>query len=328
MRAMPSGYTGPRPPQRPPAVESGYRHCASVDDLPPGQVERLYKRARLLQSMLERGIHLPQTLEHRLGITCFLEPSTRTRVSFEAAALRLGMQLISITAADSSLAKGESDRDTRLTLESYWPDTLIVRTAEAGLPQRWAMDATCSVINGGDGTNEHPSQALYDRYTLWEALGNYRTPTLLFVGDIVHSRVVGSHVRLAALLGTRVYLAGPPAWTTVEEKFAPWPGAWEVVDLESFLPRADAVCALRVQTERGAATGVSLEEYIAGWQLTAERLDRLAPQAMLLHPAPVNRGVELSPELVESPRSWIQRQGGNGQAVRMALLEWCQGVQW
>lgn len=318
----------PRPPSRSLASESGYRHCVRVTDLQPADLPTLYYRARHLQRLIEARQPVPQTLAGRLAITCFLEPSTRTRVSFEAAALRLGMQVISIGPHDSSLAKGESDRDTRLTLESYWPDALIVRSKEAGLPQRWAAEATCAILNGGDGAHEHPSQALYDRYTLQEAYGDFRLPKLLFVGDIAHSRVAGSHVRLAAMLGLKVYLAGPPAWTDVAQTFSDCPEAWEVVDLDEFLPHADAICALRVQLERGATEGVALEEYIAGWQLDAVRLARAKPSAILLHPAPVNRGVELADDVVEGERSWIQRQGGNGQVVRMALLEWTQGVPW
>lgn len=308
-----------------PASERGLRHLVSIDDVTPAAVEALFARARALRTSLDSGA-IRQSLAGKIAINLFLEASTRTRVSFEMGQRRLGMHAINLGPQESSLSKGESFTDTRLTLESYLPDLLVVRSAEAGLPQAWAQVASCTVINGGDGANEHPTQALYDRYTIQEAFGGYHDKRILFVGDIAHSRVVGSHVRLAALLGTKVYLAGPSGWTDVAEKFAAWPAAWEVVDVDAFLPQADVINPLRVQLERGAGGVVALEEYIAGWQINDARLQRAKPEAILMHPAPVNRGVEIAEDLVEHPRSWIQRQGGNGQVVRMAIMEWCLGA--
>ncbi|MEO7992811.1 MAG: aspartate carbamoyltransferase catalytic subunit [bacterium] len=317
--------SAPQPPVLPLAAERGLRHCAQIADCSPDLLERLFLRARAHQEALDRRQVVP-TLSGLLAINCFLEPSTRTRVSFEAAEQRLGMRTITIGAADSSMAKGESGEDTRRTLESYAPDVIVVRSKEDRLPQGWASRSRCSIINGGDGTTEHPTQALYDRYTIEEAFGDHRDRNILFVGDILHSRVVGSHVALAAMLGTRVFCAGPAEWTDVAAKFRAYPGVIEVVELDAFLPHADVVNPLRVQFERGAGESISLTEYCAGWQINEARLRRAKPSAIVMHPAPVNRDVEISGGVVDSPRSWIQRQGGNGQAVRMAILEWCLGI--
>jgi aspartate carbamoyltransferase catalytic subunit len=294
------------------------QHLLDVDELSREDLDGVLDLAAELRARREAG-ELPDPLRGTPVGLAFFEASTRTRVSFELAARELGANVTDLSMAGSSVAKGESLVDTLRTMARTGIRMIVLRHAASGAPYLAARSLEqVAVLNGGDGTHAHPTQALLDALTLREALGSLEGARIVIVGDVAHSRVARSNLHALARLGAAVVLCGPPAWVL---PFAGWPGVTVVHDLHQALVGADAVMALRVQLERAAGSGVpSLAEYVAGWGLNAERLERACPEAWILHPGPANEGVEISAELSTAPRSLIGRQVENGVPIRMAVL--------
>ncbi len=287
----------------------------------------------LLDHAQQLATAAPQdALQGRSVLTLFYENSTRTRVSFEMAAQRLGARTITMTAAGSSVEKGESLLDTITTLDAMRPDVIVMRHSNSGAPEAAARWASAVIINAGDGWHAHPTQALLDAYTLRAALGDLRGKRIVIIGDIIHSRVARSNCWSLPALGAEVVLCGPP--TMVGKGFAAaYPHGVRVEhDLDRALAGADAAYALRIQLERAAGGAIpSLREYRARYGLTTARLDALVkahtvrPDLAVLHPGPMNEGIEIDPEVAHGPQSLVARQVANGVPVRMAVLRWALG---
>jgi len=300
------------------ASTAARRHLLDVDGWSRAELEDMLDLAVEMRTRRAAG-DLPDPLR---GVTvglAFFENSTRTRVSFELAARELGAKVTDLSVAGSSVAKGESLIDTVRTLERTGIRVIVLRHAASGAPYLAARALEyAAIVNAGDGTHAHPTQALLDALTLRDTLGSLDGARIVIVGDAVHSRVAHSNLHALTTLGASVVLTGPPAWVRA---FDGWPGVTVEPELEAALHGADAVMALRVQLERAAGSGVpSLAEFIAGWGLTAERLDGACPTAWLMHPGPANEGVEISAELSTAERSLIGRQVENGVPIRMAVL--------
>jgi aspartate carbamoyltransferase catalytic subunit len=291
------------------------RHLLDFEGWSRTDLESVLDTARVMREVLERPVKKVPALQGFTVATVFFEPSTRTRTSFELAARRMSADVVSFAAQSSSLQKGESYKDTLLTLEAMGVDAYVIRADAAGVPHQATRWVKGVVVNGGDGQRAHPTQALLDAYTLLEALGSLEGKKIAIVGDILHSRVARSGAELFSLLGAEVWCAGPPSLLPQA-----LPGARLTPSLEEALEEADAVMALRLQKERMEAGLVNLEDYIARYQITERRLGLAKPQAPLLHPGPMNRDVELEGTLADSPRSLVNRQVQNGVAVRMAVL--------
>ena len=286
-------------------------HLLSIDSLSDEAIAALLSRAASFAADPSAGRGL---LAGRTIFNCFYENSTRTAMSFAKAAARLGAQAITLSVEHSSVKKGETLADTARTLGAMGPDALVLRHRENGAAAEVAELAGCAVVNAGDGTNEHPTQALLDALTLTQQFGSLHGRSICILGDIRHSRVARSNARLLPRLGATVRLAGPPSLV---------PGSAGRLSVDEAIEGADAVMTLRVQRERmeedlGDAPG----EYLARYGLTAERLARASAGAVVLHPGPMNRGVEIADEVADHPaRSMILRQVANGVAMRMAVLE-------
>jgi aspartate carbamoyltransferase catalytic subunit len=293
------------------------RNLLSIADLVRDDVERILETARALDgaSHDDRAAKLP-TLAGRLVITLFYESSTRTSASFELAAKRLSAETMSIRSAGSSVDKGESLKDTVLTLGAYEPAAIVVRHPHAGAPWLVARSSGASVVNAGDGAHQHPTQALLDLYTIQRAFGRLDGLHVAIVGDVLHSRVARSLIQALGLVAADVTLVGPP--TLVPRSFEAFgcERSSEISAIES----ADVVYVLRMQRERmvaGANYVPSLREYSARWSVTPERL---RPGQKVMHPGPMNRGVELDPRVADSEDSLVVQQVRSGLVVRMAVL--------
>ena len=290
-------------------------HLLGIEDLDRHDVERILARAESFAEVGRRDIKKVPTLRGRTVVNLFYESSTRTSSSFDLAAKRLSADVVSVKSAGSSVDKGESLKDTIATLSAYGPEAIVIRAPEAGaahLVTRWT-DA--SVINAGDGKHEHPSQALLDLYTLNSRLGSVEGKRIWIVGDVLHSRVARSCTLAFRLMGAEVTLCGPP--TLIPRGASEALGCEVSYDLDG-IGDADVIYALRMQHERmGASFVPSLREYAARYQIDSRRL---GPRQLLMHPGPVNRGVELSPEVIDGPSSLITAQVASGLVVRMAIL--------
>ena len=294
------------------------RHLLDVEGLGRGDIERILELAVEMRAARAERRHR-SLLEAEVVGLAFYEASTRTRVSFELAAKALGATTVDLSVAGSSVVKGESLVDTLRTLERTGVTTLVLRHGSAGAAHLAARTTGLRVVNGGDGTHAHPTQALLDALTLREALGTLDGVLLTIVGDVVHSRVARSNIHCLLTLGARVRVAGPPAWVA---GFDQWNGVEVATTLENGLRGADAVMALRAQLERGA----QLPPEVAEWRLDEERIHLADPGAVVMHPGPTNEGVELTAELANGPRSLIGRQVENGVPVRMAVLALVAGA--
>jgi aspartate carbamoyltransferase catalytic subunit len=294
-----------------------HRHLLDVDQLTRAELEACLDLAVEMRERRARR-ETPALLGGEVVGLAFLEPSTRTRVSFELAATALGGQVVNLPIEASSVTKGESLVDTLLTLERTGVSTIVLRHSMSGAPYLAARSTGLRIVNAGDGAHAHPTQALLDALTLREALGQLDGKKVAIVGDILHSRVARSNVHALTKLGVSVWLAGPPAWV---RDFAGWPGVTVADRLEDALADADAVMALRIQLERltGDAT-MSLREYTTAWGLDESRIELARRGAPLLHPGPVNEGIEVTADLARSVRSLIGTQVANGVPVRMAVL--------
>ncbi|MCU1456826.1 MAG: aspartate carbamoyltransferase [Actinomycetia bacterium] len=295
------------------------KHLLSIDDLGPVGIEAILDLSESFSEVTQREIPKVPALRGKTVVSLFYEDSTRTRISFETAAKRLSADTMSFTISSSSVKKGESLLDTVQTIEAMGIDAIVVRHHAAGAPHRIAQWTDASVINAGDGRHEHPTQALLDCFTL----RRHRGPSLAgsriaIVGDIRHSRVARSNVKAFAALGAEVTLVAPP--TLLPESLAGWP-ATVSYDLDAVLPDVDVVYLLRIQRERAEASRFpSLREYTSRYGLTVERAARLKPDVLVMHPGPMNRGVEIAAEVADGPASLVREQVTNGVAVRMAVL--------
>jgi aspartate carbamoyltransferase catalytic subunit len=301
-------------------VSAGAAHLLSVADLGAEGLEELLRLTDTFVEVSNRAIPKAPALRGKTVVSLFYEDSTRTRLSFETAAKRLSADTMTFTVGTSSVKKGESVRDTVETIEAMGIDAVVVRHASAGVPWQVAqwLGGRVSVINGGDGWHEHPTQALLDCYTIRQHLGSLDGLRIAIVGDIKHSRVARSDALAYAALGAEVTLVAPP--TLLPPSLEGWPVRVSH-DLDAVVGEVDVVGLLRMQQERMTESLVpSLREYTARYGLTAARLDRMAEKAIVMHPGPMNRGVEISAEAATSDRAVILDQVRNGVAVRMAVL--------
>jgi len=294
------------------------RHLLSAADLDAATATRVLDTAAEMASVAGREVKKLPTLRGRTVVNLFYEDSTRTRISFEAAAKRLSADVINFSAKGSSVSKGESLKDTALTLQAMGADAVVIRHPASGAPHRLATWVDGSVLNAGDGTHEHPTQALLDAYTMRSRLGRLAGLHVAIVGDVLHSRVARSNVLLLNMLGAKVTLVGPP--TLLPVGVGSWPVATSY-DLDAVLPTADVVMMLRVQRERMTDSFFpSAREYARRYGLDARRMRLLPEHAVVMHPGPMNRGMEIAPEVADSARSTITEQVANGVSVRMAVL--------
>ena len=311
------------------------RHLISAGDLTRDDALLILDTADELAQLQERPIKKLPTLRGRTVVNLFFEDSTRTRISFEAAAKRLSADVINFSAKGSSVAKGESLKDTALTLEAMGADAVVVRHSASGTPHRLANWVRGSIINAGDGQHEHPTQALLDAFTIRRRLcgpghglgigGGLDGLKVTIVGDILHSRVARSNVLLLSTLGAEVTLVAPP--TLQPYDVGGWPCSTGY-DLDATLPKSDVVMMLRVQRERmNAAYFPSEREYSRRYGLDAARMAMLPEHAIVMHPGPMNRGVEIAAEVADSTRSTIVEQVANGVSIRMAVLYLLLGGQ-
>jgi aspartate carbamoyltransferase catalytic subunit len=297
-----------------------FTHLLSAGDLDRADAVRILDTAEELLSVASRPIKKLPTLRGRTVVNLFFEDSTRTRISFEAAAKRLSADVINFSAKGSSVSKGESLKDTALTLQAMGADAVIVRHQNSGAPHRlahakWTRGA---VINAGDGTHEHPTQALLDAFTMRRHLGEIEGRNVTIVGDVLHSRVARSNALLLDTLGAHVTLVAPPTLLPVGVDH--WP-VQTSYDLDSVMEKTDVVMMLRVQQERmNAAYFPSAREYSRRYGLDTARVNRLPEHAIVMHPGPMNRGMEISADVADHARSVIVEQVTNGVAVRMAVL--------
>jgi aspartate carbamoyltransferase catalytic subunit len=297
------------------------RHLLSAGDLSLDDATLVLDTADEMARLTEgRAVKKLPTLRGRTVVNLFFEDSTRTRTSFELAAKRLSADVINFSAKGSSLSKGESLKDTALTLEAMGADGVVVRHSASGAPYRLATSGwiNACVVNAGDGTHEHPTQALLDAFTMRRHLGELAGKRIVIVGDVLHSRVARSNVLLLATLGAKVTLVAPP--TLLPKGVDLWPCETSY-DLDDALTGADAVMMLRVQSERmNAAFFPSAREYSRRYGLDSRRQALMPPEALVLHPGPMNRGMEITAEVADSARSVIVEQVTNGVYVRMAVL--------
>jgi len=295
------------------------KHLLSIADLDRAEIEELLDLSASFREVTQRDIPKVPALRGKVVVSLFYEDSTRTRISFETAAKRLSCDVMGFSVSSSSVKKGESLRDTVQTIEAMGIDAVVMRHSAAGAPNRVATWVDASVINAGDGCHEHPTQALLDLLTLRRHLGpSLDGARIAIVGDILHSRVARSDALAFAALGADVTLVAPP--TLLPASLAGWP-VHVTHDLDELIPDLDVIYLLRIQRERqNEALLPSLREYTARYGLTVERAGRLRKDALVMHPGPMNRGVEIAAEVAEGPASVITEQVTNGVAVRMAVL--------
>ncbi|MUL40899.1 aspartate carbamoyltransferase catalytic subunit [Streptomonospora sp. PA3] len=294
------------------------RHLLSAGDLTRDEALLVLDTAAELAQVSGRSVKKLPTLRGRTVVNLFYEDSTRTRTSFELAAKRLSADVVNFSAKGSSVSKGESLKDTALTLQAMGADGVVVRHSASGAAHRLAEWVDGSVLNAGDGTHEHPTQALLDVYTMRERLGRLDGLRVAIVGDVLHSRVARSNVLLLHTLGAEVTLVAPP--TLVPVSVHTWPCSVSY-DLDAVLPKSDVVMLLRVQAERmHDAFFPTAREYSRRYGLDGERFARMQDDAIVMHPGPMVRGMEISAEVADSARSTVNEQVANGVSVRMAVL--------
>lgn len=294
------------------------KHLLGIDDLSAAEIEHLLEQTDHFAEVGRRRMPKVPALQGRTVSWLFYEESTRTRLSFEQAAKRLSADTLNFTVSSSSVRKGESLRDTVQTIEAMGVDAIVVRHGSSGVPAQVARWVSASVINAGDGWHEHPTQALLDCYTIRDRIGGLAGRRIAIVGDIAHSRVARSDVRAFAKLGAEVTLVAPP--TLLPPSLQGWPVRVDS-DLDRVVPEVDVVYLLRMQQERMTeALLPSLREYTARWGLTRRRAELLDDKAIVMHPGPMNRGVEIAPEVADLPQAVVLEQVRNGVAVRMAVL--------
>ncbi len=293
-------------------------HLLGLEGMSAQRIKLILDTAESFKEVLERPIRVVPTLRGVSVANLFFEPSTRTRISFELAEKRLSAELVNLSSATSSVLKGETLKDTARNIEAMKVDIVVIRHSAPGAPHFLARSLQSSVINAGDGAHEHPTQALLDLLTLRERFGELKGLRVVIVGDIAYSRVARSNIWGLRTMGASVALCGPPTLMPlgIEEM-----GVEVYPHLDQALPGADVIYVLRLQLERQRAGLLpSLREYTNQWGITAERLAKLRQEFIIMHPGPINRGVEITPEVADGPYSVILDQVTNGVAVRMAVL--------
>ncbi len=291
-----------------------------IESLDRAEIEAILARAKQFQPLQNHSFQRFDTLRGKMVVNLFFESSTRTRTSFEIAAKRLGADTISITAAASSVSKGESLVDTLNTLAAMRPNAIVMRHSASGAPQFLARHLPIPIINAGDGTHEHPTQALLDALTILDRTSKLEGLRVAIIGDIAHSRVARSNVHLLSKFGVDIVLCGPaPLLPRELARIAP--GITLTHDIREAIRDADVVMMLRVQLERQHESALSAGDYFPFYGLRLEHMALAKPHAIVMHPGPINRGRELSSEVADSQRSVILNQVENGVAVRMAVLE-------
>ena len=305
------------------ATAWNHKDLLGIQDLSPDEINFLLDTSTAFKQVGERTIKKVPSLRGKTMVNLFIEPSTRTRTSFELAAKRLSADVINITATASSIAKGETLKDTALNLQALNADIIVIRHSAAGAPHFLARLLKASIVNAGDGAHEHPTQALLDAFTIREKKGRIQGLKVTILGDILYSRVARSNIWLLTKLGAEVTLSGPS--TLVPRVFEQF-GCRVTYDVEEAIREADVINLLRIQHERQRQTMFpSIGEYTAMFGLNKERFARTKPDALIMHPGPINRGVEIYSEIADSNRSVILEQVTNGLAVRMAVLFLCSG---
>ncbi len=301
------------------------RHLLTLEELSLDEIAQIHATAAAFKKILGRSVKKVPALRGKTIVNLFLEPSTRTRISFEMAAKRLSADVISFDAASSSTTKGETLRDTAQNIQALNADMIVLRHAASGSPLYLSRVLDIPVVNAGDGAHEHPTQGLLDTFTMQEHLGSLKGRKVVILGDILFSRVARSNIHALTKLGAAVTLVGPS--TLVPDWFTDL-GVKVSHDLKSALADAEVVMLLRIQHERQASSHFpSLGEYTSMFGLNKTRAGWLNPKAIIMHPGPINRGVEIDSDLADGPRSVILEQVTNGIAVRMAVLYLCSGGQ-
>jgi aspartate carbamoyltransferase catalytic subunit len=294
------------------------KHLLSMHDVTASDVVRILDTAESFREVGTRVIKKVPALRGRTVVNLFYENSTRTRISFELAAKRLSADVINFTTSGSSVAKGESLKDTALTLQAMGADAVVIRHSSSGSPHQLTKWIRGSVLNAGDGTHEHPTQALLDLYTMREKLGRLDGLRVAIVGDVLHSRVARSLSFGLVKMGADVTLVGPP--TLIPPEAPAW-GVQVSYDVDGVLPKLDVCYVLRVQTERQRLEYFpSVREYARIFGLTRSRVAMLPPGALVMHPGPMNRGIEIDSDVADLPNAVIEEQVTNGIAIRMSLL--------
>lgn len=295
-----------------------FRRLIAIDDLDADDMQLVLDTAEVMDEISARRIKKVPTLRGRTVCNMFFEDSTRTRLSFDIAAKRLSADVMNFSGKGSSVSKGESFKDTALTLDAMGVDAVVIRSSSAGAPLQLTRHLDVPVLNAGDGWHQHPTQALLDLYTMRSHFGHLEGLTVTICGDIVHSRVARSEIEALTLAGARVRLVAPD--TLLPPDLSPW-DVEVIPDLDDALADSDVVYMLRVQRERmHRAFFPSTREYARLYGLDARRLAALPDHAIVMHPGPMNRGVEITPDVADSPRALITDQVNNGIAVRMACL--------
>jgi len=300
-------------------VSFTFRHLLGTEALSRGEIAFLLDQSRAFQGIQKQPLKKLATLRGKSAVLAFFETSTRTRISFATAAARLGADTMNLQAESSSTQKGESLVDTVRTLEAMKPDVIVIRHAASGAPHFVAERLGIPVINAGDGLHEHPTQGLLDALTISDRLGLLDALNVTIVGDIRHSRVARSNIHVLSKFGCRITLCGPAMWLP-PEMASMAPSIRIEPRLEEALRGANVVMVLRVQTERLREPALPADEYIRLYQMTPARLALAQPDAVLMHPGPMIRGLEIDPAVADSPQSSVLEQVTNGVAVRMALL--------
>ncbi len=301
------------------------KHLLTVEELSLDEIDQIHQTAAAFKKILGRSVKKVPALRGKTIVNLFLEPSTRTRMAFDMAAKRLSADVISLDAASSSTTKGETLRDTAQNIEALNADMIVLRHAASGSPLYLSKILGIPVINAGDGAHEHPTQGLLDTFTMKERLGDLRGKRVVILGDILFSRVARSNIHALSKMGADVTLVGPA--TLVPHYFTDF-GVKVSHDLRAALADAEVVMLLRIQHERQTSSHFpSLGEYTSMFGLNKTRASWLNPKAIIMHPGPINRGVEIDSELADGERSVILEQVTNGIAVRMAVLYLCAGGQ-
>jgi aspartate carbamoyltransferase catalytic subunit len=303
-------------------VSFRFGHMLGIEPLSAEEIVFLLDQSKPFQEIQRHPLKKLATLRGKTVALAFFEPSTRTRISFATAASRLGADQMNLQAESSSLKKGESLLDTVRTLDAMKPDCIVIRHSSSGAPDFVTRNLDLPVINAGDGTHEHPTQALLDALTIRDRRGTLEGLNITILGDILHSRVARSNIHLLAKFGCRFTLCGPAMWLPRELECLGPAGTSirRVTRIAEALEDADVVLTLRVQQERLHEPALAIDEYILQYQLTPERLRHARPDALVLHPGPMIRGLEIDPAVADGPQSCVLDQVTNGLAVRMALL--------
>jgi aspartate carbamoyltransferase catalytic subunit len=315
-------------PKVPQTLVWRHHHILDIDDFTSEEIELVFQTTRAMKEVLSRPIKRVPTLRDKTIVNLFYEPSTRTRLSFELAAKYLSADIVNLNAQISSVAKGESLVDTLGTLQALGADIVVMRHPHSGAPYIATRHIEASIVNAGDGWHAHPTQALLDLYTIYEHKQNLKGLKAVIIGDIMHSRVARSNIWGLTTMGLEVTLCCPPTLLPVGLGDEQLPPVKVESNIELALDGADIVMTLRLQRERQKSGLLpSTREYINLYQLTEARLTRAKPDALVLHPGPVNEGIEISPAVAHGSQSVINEQVSNGVAVRMALLYLISGSQ-